>query len=242
MLTPSAAHEWVPPGVIVIGRRASWRAHDLAHSYARGLNAAKFLSDRSDTGRAAGVRSFAEARRLLRATQGRQGGEDADAQVSTRKLTHLDTARRLSGLATGDTPQPPDDRRSGRSWRGWRNGSSRWMRPMKQALRMSVAMEDQRAVSMVEGTIGALWRCRRRLAPRPGRRRAQTAMGGPRTCLADGNTMSLASACRFRSLSCAFARQTMARNASAPRCRYHWARPYDMWRGQGDARVAQDST
>jgi len=103
-------------------------------------------------------------------------------------------------------------------------------------------MEDQRAVSMVEGTIGALWRDAGADWRRYGRRRAQTAMGGPRTCLADGNTMSLASACRFRSLSCALARQTMARNASAPRCRYHWARPYDMWRGQGDARFAQDST
>jgi hypothetical protein len=33
------------------------------------LSAAKDLTDRSDTGRVAGVRSFAEARRLLRATQ-----------------------------------------------------------------------------------------------------------------------------------------------------------------------------
>ena len=33
------------------------------------LSAAKDLAERSDTGRVAGVRSFAEARRLLRATQ-----------------------------------------------------------------------------------------------------------------------------------------------------------------------------
>ena len=38
------------------------------------LSAAKDLTERSDTGRVAGVRSFTEARRLLRATQD-DGGE-----------------------------------------------------------------------------------------------------------------------------------------------------------------------
>ena len=58
------------------------------------LSAAKDLTERSDTGRMAGVRSFAEARRFsapLRTT----GSEAVDAQVSTRKLTCLDAVRQL---------------------------------------------------------------------------------------------------------------------------------------------------
>ena len=54
------------------------------------LSAAKDLAERSDTGRVAGVRSFAQARRLLRATQ-----DDRETFMFNRgKLTYLDAFQR----------------------------------------------------------------------------------------------------------------------------------------------------